>query len=110
MRNDASGSRIPWDIYTIFACGVDEIATNIRNSATTNLLMLCLEVHWEDVQGLTGLMDMLTGFYNHGMFPVEKARKESVALWSSRFGTGLMLAGRRQKIVPAATTAVEWQW
>jgi hypothetical protein len=55
-------------------------------------------------------MDMLTGFYNHGMFPVEKARKESVALWSSRFGTGLMLAGRRQKIVPAATTAVEWQW
>ncbi len=41
-------------IYTIFAYGVDEIATNIRHNRS--VVAEFLEVHWEDVQGLTGLI------------------------------------------------------
>jgi hypothetical protein len=70
------------EIHTIFVSGVDEIATDIQHSIID---MSMVEEFPEDVQGLAGPVDMLIGFDNHGVFLVEKARKESMALWSSRF-------------------------
>jgi hypothetical protein len=43
---------------------------------------------------LEGRADFLIWFDNHGVFQVKKARRESMALLSTRFGTGWMLAGR----------------
>jgi hypothetical protein len=46
------------------------------------------------VEGVAGKVDMLLGFDIHGIFPLEKERKGQLALWSSRLGTGWMIAGR----------------
>jgi hypothetical protein len=32
------------------------------------------EVRWKNMQDLTGLVDLLIWFYNHGVFPVKKPR------------------------------------
>jgi hypothetical protein len=41
------------DIYTIFAHGVDEIATDIWHNTDRSVVEEFLEVSWRDVQGLT---------------------------------------------------------
>jgi hypothetical protein len=69
------------EIYTIFPYGVDQIATDIMHSITDKTVVEKIpEVWWEDLQGLTGTADMLIRFDKHGMFPVEKVRRESMAL------------------------------
>ena len=71
------------------------IATDMASSITNKSAVDHFPgITWEEVKGLTGAVDMLIGFDNHNVFPVEKARKGSLALWSSVFGTGWMLAGR----------------
>jgi len=58
---------------------VEEIAKDIRHSIIDRLVVKKFpKVSFEDVQGLTGSVDMLIGFHNHSVFPVEKEGLEEV--------------------------------
>lgn len=81
-------------VYTVFAYGVDEIATDLRHTLKDSSVLADFpEVTWEQVEGLSGQVELLIGMDNCRVFPAERSRKNSVALWASQFGTGWMLAG-----------------
>jgi hypothetical protein len=81
-------------VYNVFAYGVDEIATDLRHTLKDSSVLADFpEVTWEQVEGLSGQVELLIGMDNCRVFPAERSRKNSVALWASQFGTGWMLAG-----------------
>jgi hypothetical protein len=83
------------EFIPFFSYGVNHIATDIQHHITDeSVVMKFRGVRWEEVKGLSGMVDLLIGFDNHDVFPVETAREQDMALWKSKFGTGWMLAGR----------------
>ena len=63
--------------HSIFAYGVELIATDMASSITDKSAVDHFPgITWEEVKGLTRAVDMLIGFDNHNVFPMEKARKE----------------------------------
>src|SRR5450830_458158 len=82
------------ELCTIFAYGVDNITTDLTSCLDREAAAAFPDVPWEDVKGVQGKVEMLMGYDNAGIFPLERERKGQLALWSSRLGTGWMIAGR----------------